>query len=102
MRFLIGLVLLLFSVYTGWVVWQFGYTSVFTVTLQQHPSTQVLLDLYIAGSLLFWIMILDNKRQGRAVKKVIPYLVVTMFLGAIGPLIYFLVYPELLKLNKNF
>jgi hypothetical protein len=99
MRLLLGLVLVLFSAYTGWIVWQFGYTSVFEVTLQQHPSTQVLLDLYIAGSILFWLMIVDNKRQGRSFKKVLPYLTVTLFFGAIGPLIYFLVYPDLLKLK---
>jgi hypothetical protein len=97
MRFLLGTVLVLFSVYTGWIVWEFGYTSVFEVTLREHPSTQALIDLLIACGLLFFVMILDNRRSGRPFRKVAPFAIITILAGSIGPLLYFLVYSNLLK-----
>lgn len=101
MRFLLGTVFVLFSIYTGWVAWEFGYTSVFEVSLREHPSTQVLIDLWIAGALLFFIMILDNRRQGRSFRKVAPFAILTLFFGALGPLLYFFVYPNLLKFRAE-
>jgi len=99
-RLILGTILLLFSVYTGWIIWEFGYTSVFEVSLREHPSTQVLIDLFIAGGLLFFIMILDNKRRGRSISKIVPFAIVTLAAGSIGPLLYFTVYPELFE-SKN-
>lgn len=101
MRYLIGTVLVLFSIYTGWVAWEFGYTSVFEVALKEHPTTQVLIDLWISCGLLFFIMILDNRRNGRSFRKVAPFAVITLLVGAIGPLLYFLVYPNLLKFRDE-
>ncbi len=101
MRLILGTILVLFSIYTGWIAWEFGYLSVFEVTLRQHPSTQVFVDLLIAGGLLFVIMILDNRRSGRSLVKIVPYAIVTMVGGAIGPLLYFTVYPDLFTTRKN-
>jgi len=70
MRFLIALVLLVFSTYTAWIVWEFGYVSVFTESFRSHPTTQVLIDLLIAGGILTLIMIFDNHRKGRSFKTV--------------------------------
>lgn len=100
MRFLLAVVLVLFSIYTGWIVWEFGYTSVFEVSFREHPSTQVVIDLWIACGLLFFIMILDNQRSGRSFHKVAPFAIVTILAGSIGPLLYFLVYSNLLN-SKN-
>lgn len=99
LRFLLILVLALFSLYTGWIAWEFGYTSVFEVSLRQHPSTQALVDLWISCGLLFFVIIFDNRRNGRPFRKVAPFAIVTMLLGAIGPLLYFLVYPNLLEMK---
>lgn len=101
MRLFLGAVLVLFSIYTGWIAWEFGYTSVFEVSLREHPSTQVLVDLWISCGLLFFIMILDNRRHGRAFRKVAPFALVTLLVGAIGPLLYFLVYPNLLNTKEK-
>ena len=102
MRFLLAAILVLFSLYTGWIVWEFGYISVFEVAFREHPTTQAVVDLWIACGLLFFIMILDNQRSGRSFRKVLPFAVVTVLAGSIGPLLYFLVYPGLLKpMNRN-
>lgn len=96
-RLLLGTILALFSLYTGWIIWEFGYTSVFEVSFRQHPSIQVVIDLWIACGLLFFIMILDNQRNGRSLRTVAPYAIITVLAGAIGPLLYFIVYSDLLK-----
>ncbi len=101
MRLFLGAVLVLFSLYTGWIVWEFGFTSVFEVTLREHPSTQVLLDLIISGGILLLVMIQDNHRSGRSFRKVAPFVITTLIAGSIGPLIYFLKYPDLLKPKSN-
>jgi hypothetical protein len=95
-RLLLGIVLVLFSVYTGWIAVEFGYTSVFEVAFREHPTTQAVVDLWIACGLLFFVMILDNQRSGGTLYSVAPYAVLTLLLGAIGPLLYFLVQPNLL------
>lgn len=46
MRFLTGAILVLFSIYTGWIVWEFGYISVFEVAFREHPTTQAVVDLW--------------------------------------------------------
>ncbi len=101
MRLILVTILVLFSTYTGWIAWEFGYTSVFEVSLREHPSTQVLIDLFIAGGMLFVIMVLDNRKSGRSFRKIIPYAVVTLAAGSVGPLLYFTVYPDLLNPRKN-
>lgn len=97
MRILLSLVLTIFSIYTGWIVWNFGYTSVFEVSLREHPSTQVLIDLFIMGGIVLGIMILDNQRRGRSFIKVVPFLIITLLAGSIGPLLYFIIHTDLLK-----
>lgn len=97
MRLMAGAVLVLFMLYTGWIVWEFGYLSVFQVAFREHPTTQAVVDLWIACGLLFFIMILDNRRSGTPVRSVAPYALVTLLAGSIGPLLYFVVYPNLLE-----
>lgn len=96
MRLMLGAILILFSAYTGWIVWEFGYLSVFEVSLREHPSTQVVVDLFVTGFILFLVMIADNRRRGRPLKKVLPFLVLGIFAGSIGGLLYFLINPDLL------
>lgn len=101
MRFFLITVLAIFSIYTGWIVWEFGYTSVFEVSLREHPSTQVLVDLFITGGILLTIMVLDNQRNGRSFRKVVPFVIVTLLAGSIGPLLYFIIYTDLLKCTSK-
>jgi hypothetical protein len=95
-RVMLGVVMLLFTAYTAWIAWEFGYTSVFEVAFREHPTTQAVIDLWISCGLLFVIMVLDHRRSGRTLGAVVPFALVTMLLGAIGPLLYFIVYPGLL------
>ena len=97
MRLMLATILILFSIYTGWIIWEFGYTSVFEVSFREHPSTQAVIDLFVAGFILLIVMIADNQRRGRAFKKVLPFLILGVFTGSIGALLYFLIYPDLLK-----
>lgn len=69
----------------------------FEVSFREHPSTQVVIDLWIAGFILMLVMIADNQRHGRTFFQVLPFLIVGLFAGAIGALLYFLVYPNGLK-----
>jgi hypothetical protein len=101
MRFLIAMTLFAFSSYSAWVVKEFGYMSVFYGSLSSHPTSQVLFDLIIAGGLLALLMIADNQRQGRPFMKAVPFLLTTVALGSIGPLLYFLIYPEGLTATVN-
>jgi hypothetical protein len=100
MRGFIGFVLLAFSLYTGWIAWEYGYTSVFEMAFREQPTTQAVVDLWIACGLLFFIMILDNRRNGRSLREVAPFAIVTVLAGSIGPLLYFFFYPDLLQANK--
>lgn len=101
MRILVGILFLAFSAYTAWVAWTFGYTSVFTETLRSQPSTQALVDLFLAAGMLMVIMIVDHLKQGRSLAKLIPYLLLTLVFASVGPLLYFFVYPDLLLLHNS-
>jgi uncharacterized membrane protein len=91
----------LFSLYTGWIIWEFGYTSVFEVSLREHPSTQVLIDLFVMGGILMAAMITDNQRSGRPLSKLVPFMILAILAGSIGPLLYFIVYPSLVNLKQE-
>ena len=95
-RLLLGIVLVLFFIYTVWIAMEFGYTSVFEVAFRGHPTTQAVVDVWIACGLLFFVIILYNQRSGRPLYSVAPHAVLTLLLAAIGPLLYFLVQPNLL------
>lgn len=97
MRVILGAVLILFAVYTGWIAIEFGYTSVFEVCLREPPSTQALVDLWISCGLLLLLMVFDNKKNGRPFRLVAPFVVITLVAGAIGPLAYYFVYSDSLK-----
>jgi hypothetical protein len=101
LRLILGTIFVLFSTYTGWIAWEYGYSSVLEVTLREPQSTQVLIDLFIAGGLLFAIMVVDNKRSGRSIKKIIPYAILTLVFASVGPLLYFTVYPDFFKTKEN-
>jgi len=85
-----------FTAYTTYVVIQFGYMSVFELSIKTHSTTQVLIDLVIACTLIISWMYRDGKRHQIFV---LPYIVVTLFLGTIGPMMY-LIHKEFKKQPK--
>jgi hypothetical protein len=81
----IGAVLADFSAFTAWVVYHHGYSEFFTTAASSAVAAQVLVDLTLALVLVTLWMIRDARKRGVSV---VPYLLVTLFLGSIGPLLY--------------
>ncbi len=78
-------VLIGFSAFSGYAVYQYGYLGLFEQGLANAASIQVLLDLTIALSLVTIWMWQDARKQGIAP---LPYVILTLTLGSIGPLLY--------------
>jgi len=80
-------ILIPFLALTLYAVSQVGYIGIFTYQLLSPAGWQVGVDLVIAVFLaLLWI-IRDARRSGRTAW---PYLVMSLFLGSIGVLLYLL------------
>ena len=78
-------VLLIFGGWTTVVVLDHGYTGFLTLAAEHHWGAQMFVDLGIALALFAVWMIDDARSRGRAVW---PFLVLTLFTGSIGPLLY--------------
>lgn len=85
--FCLGLVLLAFAGLSGLALLEHGYWGIFAHQFLNSAGWQVLADLVIVCLLAMLWMIQDARRSGRMVW---PYLLVTLFLGAFGPLLYLL------------
>ena len=77
--------LLVFGVWTATIVLEHGYTGFITGALADDWAGQVFVDLVIALSIVMVWMARDAKQRGATVW---PYLLLTLTLGSIGPLIY--------------
>lgn len=84
---LIGLeiVLVAFAIFSGYVVYQYGYIGLFEQGLANAATIQIFLDLTIALSLVLLWMWRDARTQGISP---LPYVILTLTLGSIGPLLY--------------
>ncbi len=89
---LLALALLLpFTVLSVYAVQQVGYWGIFEYQMPSPAGWQVIADLVIAIVLIAMWMIKDARETGR---NVIPYLIVSVFLGSIGPLSYLILAPQ--------
>jgi hypothetical protein len=86
-QWVLAIVLADFLVLNAWVVMQYGYMGFIREVLSTVPGIAVLVDLTIALTLVGIWMWNDAKRRGIAV---VPYLVIGLFLGSVGPLLYLL------------
>ncbi len=84
----LGFITLDFAVLSGYALMQHGYWGLFEYQLGSAAGWQVLADLIIVCLLAMAWMIQDARKTGRTVW---PYLLMTAFLGAFGPLAYLLV-----------
>ena len=84
-------VLLDFAAFTAWVVYAYGYSSFFDLHLTNAIGIQVFADLVIALTLVMVWMVRDARDRGVSA---VPYLIATLFLGSIGPLLYLAMRPE--------
>ncbi len=83
----IAVVLADFAALTAYAVYQYGYLEFFRVAMTNAITIQLSIDLVIALSLITLWMWRDARERGMSV---VPYLVVTLFLGSLGPLLYLL------------
>lgn len=74
-----------FTGLTLYAIYSVGFWGIIEYQLQHPAGWQVLADLVIACVLLISLIIPDAKRKGR---KLWPYIVITVFLASIGPLLY--------------
>lgn len=86
-QWLLGFVLADFAVLNAYVVYQYGYGGFVELATANLATVAVLVDLTIALTLVSVWMWNDAKARGISA---LPYLVVTLFLGSIGPLLYLL------------
>lgn len=91
MRNLVIAVTVLFSAFTAWVIGQTGLLGFYRQLLDGPAGWQVLVDLGIALVLVFSWIARDARRTGR---RFLPYLLLTLGLGSIGPLLYLVLAPR--------
>lgn len=85
--FVISIVLFDFLVLTAYAVAEVGYIGVIASHFDHWGGIQVLTDLVIACTLALIWMLADARQQGL---NPWPYVVLTLFLGSVGPLAYLL------------
>lgn len=82
--------LVLFGGYTLWVMAISEQSLLeFGTQLMGRPDTaQVVIDLYLACTLIGIWMYQDNRRQGRTLAYLLPFYLLTAVFASIGPLLY--------------
>ena len=81
----LSLALVAFVGLEAWAVREHGYVGVFTAVLANSATTVAFVDLCIALGLVALWMGLDARERGISV---VPYLLITLALGSVGPLLY--------------
>ncbi len=84
-RVLLGLVLATFLGFTAIAVLEHGYLGFFELALANWATRTLFADLVISLSLITWWMVVDARRRGGAL---LPYVLLTLTFGAVGPLLY--------------
>jgi len=80
-------VLLVFGLFSSYVMWEVGYLGIWQAGLANLGAMQILADLVIMGTLLLALLWRDARTSGR---RFWPYVAVTILAGAFGPLLYLL------------
>jgi hypothetical protein len=84
-QIVLAVVLADFAVLTAYAVWQTGYVGLFELALSSWGAAQIFFDLLIALTLVLTWMMRDARERGISF---LPYLLLTLALGSIGPLVY--------------
>ncbi|MEL7023568.1 MAG: DUF2834 domain-containing protein [Pseudomonadota bacterium] len=74
-----------FLVLTAYAVWKVGYIGIFDYHRHSPAGWQVFTDLVIALVLVLSFMVPEARRKGRTVW---PWVLMTLTLGSIGPLLF--------------
>ena len=72
----------------AYAVWQYGYRGVFELLFANAATAVAFVDLCIALGLIMLWMWRDARERGTSI---VPYAVLTVTLGSVGPLLYLLV-----------
>ena len=83
----IGIVLLAFSDLTAYALYQHGVTGVVQLEMANSVTVTAFADLVIALSLIIGWMWQDARKRGVSA---IPYVLLTLGFGSVGPLLYLL------------
>jgi hypothetical protein len=86
-QWVIAIVLADFVALNAYALIQYGYMAVIREVVSTVPGILVLVDLTIALAMVGIWMWNDAKRRG---VEVVPYLVVGLLFGSVGPLLYLL------------
>ncbi|HVN84121.1 MAG TPA: DUF2834 domain-containing protein [Candidatus Binatia bacterium] len=81
----IGVVLADFLALNAYVVYQYGYVGFLELVTANAATAAALVDLVIALSLVTIWMVRDARERGVSS---IPYVILTVVLGSVGPLLY--------------
>ncbi|MFE8699796.1 DUF2834 domain-containing protein [Cytobacillus sp. FJAT-54145] len=84
---LLVLVIVLFSILTGFSVYHHGVLGIFSQAFSNYASMQVFFDLFIALILVLVWMWCDAKKTNRSFW---PWALITLTIGSFGPLLYLL------------
>lgn len=90
-------VFFVFLVWSGYLSIGYNYFDFIKAALSNGPSLQVATDLGIALSMILIVIYQDAKRSDR---RFWPYMIITLFLGSFGPLLYLILSP--IKVEKPF
>lgn len=88
MKLLCGVLLVSFSIYTGYIVLNYGYLSVLEVAFSSAPAIQLYLDLAISLLLIDLWIIFDVRKNGKSWLTALPFILISLLIGIIGPLLY--------------
>jgi hypothetical protein len=81
----LGVAFLAFADLNAYVIWQHGYLGFWQQALGSAATIALLVDLVIALSLILFWMQGDARARGYSV---LPYALLTIALGSLGPLAY--------------
>jgi hypothetical protein len=81
----LGIVLLGFSILTAYAVYLYGYVGFFREVTSNAASLTLLVDLVI--SLTIVLVYMGNDARAHSIS-VLPYLLLTLAFGSVGPLLY--------------
>jgi hypothetical protein len=84
-KIVLWLVLIDFAALTAYAVMQHGYLGFFELVVANWATRLMFVDLVIALSLIAVWMLRDARERGASFW---PYLALTLFFGAAGPLLY--------------
>lgn len=76
-----------FSLVTAFALWEVGYVGIFTASLANWGTAQVLCDLVVTSLLAMMWMVNDARSRGL---NAWPFVLVTLLAGSFGPLLYLL------------